>query len=204
MNSQTIKIAIINRGIPASGKSTMALDIKNFLAKYGHQVTIHSTDNYFTQKGKYLFDIKKATVNHQKNQKAFSKDLIKGVSVVICDNTNLSPHHTAYYTEAARRHGYFALLLSFRPRNIESHVLASSTKGKASPPHNVPKYAIEGMMEEFAIYSDLLDSAQSEHAQKLNVLFDSDDSIEIYPTKHEEQKELLVLKILELLEAENN
>ena len=83
MHSQTIKIAIINRGIPASGKSTMALDIKNFLSKHGHHVAIHSTDNYFTQKGKYLFDIKKATLTHQKNQKVFSKDLSRGVAVVI-------------------------------------------------------------------------------------------------------------------------
>lgn len=204
MNSQAIKIAIINRGIPASGKSTMALDIKNFLGKHGHQVAIHSTDNYFVQKGKYVFDIKKATLNHQKNQKAFSEDLSRGIGIVICDNANLSPHDTSYYTEAARRHGYFTLLLSFHPRDINSHVKASSTKGKASLPHYVPKQKIEQMMKEFTRHDNLLESEGKEDIQRLSTIFNSDFNFEIYPEKYEEQKELLILQILKLLETENN
>lgn len=204
MNSQTIKIAIINRGIPASGKSTMAVDIKNFLNKYGHQIAIHSSDDYFVQNGKYIFDIKKAAINHQKNQQAFSKDLTKGISVVICDNTNLSPHHTVYYTKEAQRHGYFTLLLSFLPRDINSHVEASSKKGKASLPHYVPKQDIERMMKEFTMHDNLLGSGEKEHVQRLSTVFNSDVSIEIYPEKYEDQKEQLILQILKLLKRKNN
>ena len=90
----------IMRGIPGSGKSTQARQLAGSTGK------IHSTDDYFMQDGKYVFDPNKLGRNHQLNFQAFKADLQLGVSPVIVDNTNARKWEYENYAKAAEDAGY--------------------------------------------------------------------------------------------------
>jgi predicted kinase len=92
--------AIIMRGVPGSGKSTIA----KLLA--GETGVIHSTDSYFYIEGVYSFSPSFLSQNHEKNFRAFCESLKKGVPIVICDNTNVERAHFAHYISAAEAAGY--------------------------------------------------------------------------------------------------
>ncbi|MDA8621643.1 ATP-binding protein [Psychrosphaera sp.] len=77
-----------------------------------NQVAIHSTDQYFFSNNRYLFDPKKLSINHEKNQQAFTNSLIKGVPLVICDNTNIEYWQMRPYLEAAKKYGYMVEVIS--------------------------------------------------------------------------------------------
>ena len=50
------KIVIINRGIPASGKSSFAKEIVRGIGEYGLTSISCSSDDYFMVDGEYKFD----------------------------------------------------------------------------------------------------------------------------------------------------
>lgn len=202
--SSKTKIVVINRGIPSLGKSRMAFAIKALLSRNKYQVAIHSTDSYFIHNGRYTFDNKKAGQYHQKNKRAFLEDLKRGIDVVICDNTNLSPSHSFYYTQAAREYGYFILLLSFHPRDIGFHISESSPKKTSALSHRVPENVIKQMMEEYMKCNLLLKNEQSKQINISSDFFDADVTIEIYPEKYEEQKNQITFQILKLFENESS
>jgi len=197
------KTVIINRGIPGSGKSTIARQIKDSLSVYNYNVAIHSTDDYFIKNGKYTFTVKKAGVNHKKNQNAFLADLRAGVDIVICDNTNISPDQTSFYTQAAREYGYFVTYLSFHPRDLESHVSSQFSIQNPYLSHRVPREIMSSMMEDYKMYNCLLENSYDEHSLASGISFDADTVIEIFPNKYEEQKNLLGFEILKLLEIKS-
>lgn len=204
MHSKAIRIVIINRGIPSLGKSTMAFAIKDLLNRNECQVAIHSTDCYFIQNGRYTFDSKKSGRYHQKNKRAFLQDLKSGVDVVICDNTNLSPLDTIYYTGAAREFGYFILLLSFHPRDIDSHISTLSSRKKSALSHRVPENVIKQMMAEYIRCNPLLENGHPKQMDVSSDSFDADVIIEIYPEKYEKQKRQIAFQILKLFESESD
>lgn len=95
-----MKRAVIMRGVPGSGKSTIA---KLLVGETG---VIHSTDNYFYVEGVYSFSPSLLSQNHEKNFEAFCESLKKDVPIVICDNTNVKRTHFAHYISAAEAAGY--------------------------------------------------------------------------------------------------
>ena len=138
------KFCYIMRGIPGSGKSTVA----NRLA---HQViipsAIHSTDKYFMVDGVYKFDPTKLREYHQKNLEAFKKSLDELPSlpfyeaVVICDNTNIKKSQYQPYVDAAKAAGYcVAFVVMPMP---EAEIAAARNK------HGVPLEVIKRMIEQW-------------------------------------------------------
>ena len=100
------KRVIILRGVSGSGKSTMARELS------GETGIIHSTDDYFMQGDKYIFDPKNLHRNHQANLRAFRNSLSQGLSPVIVDNTNTRKWEYENYIKEAEKAGYEVEVIS--------------------------------------------------------------------------------------------
>ena len=136
------KTVIINRGIPASGKSTFAKIISNTLQKVGISSEIHSTDNFFMVEDKFVFNPNKLQEYHLKNQNNFFNSLKEKCDVVICDNTNIEPWEIKPYFNMAKEFDYKVLLLNFSLRDINEHIKDSKNK-------NIPLEVIKNFYEKF-------------------------------------------------------
>lgn len=100
-----MKVAYIMRGIPGSGKSTVARRLA------GPTGVAHSTDEYFMTDGVYRFDATKLPEYHARNLAAFTRSLQAGLKVVVCDNTNVQLWHMKPYITAATEHGYAVIVV---------------------------------------------------------------------------------------------
>lgn len=130
-----MKVAIINRAVVGSGKSTMA---KAIVESVGVG-TIHSTDDYFMEDGEYKFNPSKLGEYHALNFEAFTSDCQDDIDCVICDNTNIIPSHCMGYVEVAKQNGYKVVQLFFEPDTLENHMGRNA--------HNVPKEGIDRMIK---------------------------------------------------------
>lgn len=128
-----MKIAYIMRGVPDSGKSTVAKSI------VGGAGAVHSTDAYFYRDGQYQFDPSLLGEYHRKNLQAFSESVCKGIPVVICDNTNVKREHWKPYAQVAHNAGYIVAVVTL-PHPEPSAAAQRNT-------HNVPEHAIRRMIE---------------------------------------------------------
>ena len=127
-----MKKVYIMRGIPGSGKSTMARKLAGSTGK------IHSTDDYFMKNGEYVFEPKDLRRNHQLNFEAFKADLALGVSPVIVDNTNTQRWEFQNYVEAAEAAGYEVEVVNIP--HIDPKLAAQRNT------HGVPEEAIRRML----------------------------------------------------------
>lgn len=95
------RLAYILRGVPGSGKTTLAQRLA------GCNGIIHSTDDYFVGDDRiYRLDPTLYPRYHDRNFNGFCGSLDVEVPVVICDNTNMKIWHFARYIEAAEEAGY--------------------------------------------------------------------------------------------------
>jgi hypothetical protein len=91
------KILIIMRGVPGSGKSYLAHQLK------GGGV-VFSTDDYFINyQGQYIFDRNQLGIAHEWNQKRANEALKAGANPVVIDNTNLEAWEMQPYITMALR-----------------------------------------------------------------------------------------------------
>ncbi len=146
------KIVIINRGIPASGKSTFTQKIVSTLQESGISAVSCSTDDYFMAGEEYLFDTTKLREYHLKNQDRFKSALKDGIEMVICDNTNIEPWETKPYYEMAKEFDYRVILMDFEPRNIEQHTQAQTNEGYS---RNIPTDILTQMHQSYQNYKEL-------------------------------------------------
>jgi predicted kinase len=132
----TMGKVIIMRGLPGSGKSTMA----DRLAEENGGV-IFSTDNYFMHNGNYLFDASKLGAAHAWNQRKYQEALERGEEYVIVDNTNTTMREMRPYIKLAGYLGYSVEIME--PDNPERfHVDLCFVRNT----HGVPFAAIENML----------------------------------------------------------
>ncbi len=101
-----MRYAFIMRGIPGSGKSTVAKRIAEFFKNDGDRAVIHSTDDLCMVDGEYQFDPELAGARHAQNLENFTDSLERGIPCVIVDNTNVSQAQYAPYWKAAKDAGY--------------------------------------------------------------------------------------------------
>lgn len=127
-----MKKVYVMRGIPGSGKSTIARNLAGSTGK------IHSTDDYFMKNGEYVFEPKDLRRNHQLNFEAFKADLALGVSPVIVDNTNTQRWEFQNYVEAAEAAGYEVEVVNIP--HIDPKLAAQRNT------HGVPEEAIRRML----------------------------------------------------------
>jgi hypothetical protein len=94
-----LKVLIIMRGLPGSGKSTTAK------AK-GIGGAVFSTDDFFMCDGRYVFVPSKISEAHAWNQARVNEAMENGVAPVVVDNTNVMKVHFQPYLDMAKLHGY--------------------------------------------------------------------------------------------------
>ncbi len=127
-----MNFAYIMRGVPGSGKSAVARELK------GEKGEIFSTDNYFYKDGVYCFDPALLVKNHAENFEAFSFAIHDRVPVVICNNTNVKHEHYEPYARVAREAGYLVVIVTLP--HPDPLVAAMGNE------HNVPEYSIRKMI----------------------------------------------------------
>lgn len=120
------------RGVPGSGKSTVARTIA------GENGKIHSTDEYFYENDTYRFDHTKLKEYHNKNFSKFCSSLIDGVSTVVCDNTNIAKWQYQRYVSEAKKYGYIVAIIAMP--HPEPKVAAKRNI------HGVPQHVIKKMI----------------------------------------------------------
>lgn len=99
---------IIMRGLPGSGKTTLAEEIcYHIIHDTNAFVTIRSTDSKFLDsEGNYKFDPSKLGINHVQNQNEVREDMDSGAEMIIVDNTNMTRWEMKPYIDLANRYGY--------------------------------------------------------------------------------------------------
>lgn len=128
-----MKLAFIMRGIPGSGKSTVA---RLIAGQYG---AIHSTDDLRTIAGEYRFDPAETRGKHDENFWRFCESVHQHIPVVICDNTNVQRWEYERYIDAARGAGYLVSIVTL-PHPPVAIAAERNT-------HGVPRDAIVRMLE---------------------------------------------------------
>lgn len=98
--------AIVLRGVPGAGKSTLAQQIILEANKNGENAESFSSDDYFTTPaGKYRFDSRKLPQAHADCFRRFLECIQKRTGIAIVDNTNTRVFEMSPYVLAAQAHG---------------------------------------------------------------------------------------------------
>jgi predicted kinase len=133
-----MKRLIILRGLPGSGKSTVAKELQGGVPTR----VICSADDFFVHDGVYKFDAKLLRAAHEYcRNKAFAA-MISRMSVVIIDNTNTQKWEYKDYIQFATEHGY-------KVETIKVGNLTDLDLYYSRNVHGVPREALERMAARF-------------------------------------------------------
>jgi 2',3'-cyclic-nucleotide 3'-phosphodiesterase len=128
---------VIMRGLPGSGKSTVAKK----LAATVEGAVIVSADDGLMVGGQYQFDVTKLGAAHGACQEAFKNALAFNKPLVIVDNTNTTPQEIQRYMDMAQNFGYEAVVMVV-PCDVDTSAARNT--------HGVPREAIERMASRMA------------------------------------------------------
>ncbi|XP_077154368.1 NEDD4-binding protein 2-like 1 [Ranitomeya variabilis] len=106
--SRFTKHIYLLRGLPGSGKSSLARKLKRDFPS----ALVFSTDDYFiTEDGSYIYDPDLLQDAHKWNQKRARKAMSRGRTPIIIDNTNIMAWHMKPYAVMALENGYQVIFL---------------------------------------------------------------------------------------------
>lgn len=136
---QGTKLLVLMRGLPGSGKTTLAKEMK------GPTGVVLSTDDFFCDKhGRYIYDPSKIGEAHQWNKHRAIQRLKQGKTPIIIDNTNLQAWEMKPYVQLALQYGYEVTILDVgTPWKLNSKELARKNI------HGVPAKKIEEMKDRY-------------------------------------------------------
>jgi 2',3'-cyclic-nucleotide 3'-phosphodiesterase len=166
-----MRTVFIIRGVPGSGKSTVAKAIARsypgmFVGTnpdtgyWSRDYVIHSTDDLCMVDGEYKFDNELAGERHEQNYQNFLGSLAKRVPCVIVDNTNVKVSQYAPYVEAAHDLAYTVVF-------VEMHHPALMVAVDRNT-HGVPREVINQMM---------LDWEPSQHCATVEKAVEAADAV---------------------------
>jgi len=135
------KICYILRGLPGTGKSTLAKNLRDSHTR----ARVFSTDSYFMVDGEYLFDPKLLGKYHARNL-ADADDYMKRFKgeehnhiMCIIDNTNTQHWEYEKYIQSAENNGFMVQIITidWNAKDIPLYAKRNS--------HGVPEEAIYRM-----------------------------------------------------------
>lgn len=139
------KHLILLRGLPGSGKSTVAEKIlgqvcySNAGELRSKTATICTADDYFMENGEYKFNPKALPIAHKVCYDKCEKAMAAGEERVIVANTSTTEKELKPYMELAEKYGYMTISMIIENRHGSKNV------------HGVPKETIEKMRNRFEI-----------------------------------------------------
>mmetsp|Transcript_67733 Transcript_67733/g.107302 ORF Transcript_67733/g.107302 Transcript_67733/m.107302 type:complete len:279 (+) Transcript_67733:72-908(+) len=160
----------IMRGVPASGKSTVAHNIlKRHLISNGisgnlddiaslSRAFMFSTDDFFspideaTGAENTVYDMKKIKQNHELNQSRCKIAMDLGITPIIIDNTNTQKWEMRVYAELGQAHGYNIIVkdvMAMQPELTIDVIKERCAGRKAATGKDIPIAAIENMMKRY-------------------------------------------------------
>ncbi len=131
-----MKEMIIIRGLPSSGKSSLA---KILASASPNSVAICSADQYFNNGGAYKFDKDCLKDAHAYCKHKAHYECTNGTQLVIIDNTNTTKKEYQYYVDIANHFGY----------NVRSIIVETTHSNKND--HNVPDETVQKMKRRFKV-----------------------------------------------------
>lgn len=146
------------RGLPGSGKSTMARKLMiEHLSWGGKSMAICSTDDYHMVDGEYVFQPEHLGEFHKANQRRADLLMQAGVELVIVDNTNIKRRDMKRYIDVASQNDYMVeeiivgkerlcpSLEDACPHKFADYIDMCAARNT----HGVPREAIERMARSF-------------------------------------------------------
>lgn len=97
---------IILRGLPGSGKTAFAQELKSVIEGVGGEATVRSLDDYFMVDGEYCWDANKIKENAVKLKDDLRRDLNRRVGTIIVANVHSRLWEFQQYVDMAVAHQY--------------------------------------------------------------------------------------------------
>ncbi|XP_055695999.1 uncharacterized protein LOC129797449 [Lutzomyia longipalpis] len=137
-----VKVMIIMRGLPGSGKTHLAEKIVDHTVGGDYRRHIFSSDDFFYDvNGVYHYNIDKLSDAHSFNQNNVFKRAYDGWSPIIVDNTNMRLWEMLVYCKYAIRFGYIVRVMQpTTPWAWNATTLSQKNR------HQVPRDSIERML----------------------------------------------------------
>lgn len=136
-----MKKMICMRGVPGSGKTTRAKEIK---AASQVSACILSTDDWFMCDQVYLYDPKQIPTAHKWNQDRAARLAAAGFPLIIIDNTHMRVWEMRVYLEIAEKYSY-----EFETCDIGGGDLAACAERNQ---HGVPAEVIYRMASSYQVF----------------------------------------------------
>ena len=104
---RNVKIALVMRGTPGSGKSTFSNYLKNMCG-----AKVHEVDQFHVDLGKFSWDYERADDFYERNFENFKTSCQKSEQLIIADCMNLFHDEVEKYVSCARDMGYHVYVVT--------------------------------------------------------------------------------------------